>query len=200
MFCPLGYYIENRGEVYLDSDLSKVCRAYCRPFGNRLGPLLHKRACRRDRTEVGRKPLDAPALLIDCKKDRALEFLERERLGAGNKVFQLLPAFDVSFEKDNTTRTVIPDKVFQLLFEAYSLKADKKMNPRFAHVLLRPPYPRCLSAWAIRMRLAPQRGRSADTIPIPKLARAQNERVFQKCIWKTGRSVPALLEKTFAAG
>src|SRR5208283_1068968 len=198
MFCPLGHYVENRGKVYLDSDFSEVGRTYCRPFGNSFRPSLYKRACSRDRSKVGREPLDAPPLLIDGKKDRALQFLQGKRLRIGNKVFKLLAAFDVSFEKDNPTRTVIPDKVFQLVFETYPLKADKEMNSRFAHILLYPSeetYPRCLSAWAIRMWLAPQMGRSAERIPIPKLARAQNERVFQKCIWKTGRSVPVLLEK-----
>src|SRR5208337_719853 len=112
MFCPHGHNVENRGEVYLDSDLSEVGRTYCRPFGNRLRPLLYKRACRRDQIKVRREPLDAPAFLIDGKKDRALEFLQRKRLRVGNKVFQLLPAFDVSFEKDDPARTVIPDKVF----------------------------------------------------------------------------------------
>jgi hypothetical protein len=50
------------------------------------------------------------------------------------------------------------------------------------------------------MRLALQIGRSAETIPIPKPAETQKQRVLKECTCKTDRSDPELLEKMLAAG
>jgi hypothetical protein len=115
----------------LDPDLPEVRRAFCGPLANGLRPLPDKRACRGDRGKVGSEPLDAAPLLIDGKKNRTPEFFQRKRLCACNKIFQLLGALDVSFEKDDPSRPILPDKLLQLGFEVHPPEADKKMYPGF---------------------------------------------------------------------